>query len=358
MQSQLEMIHNNRNMKEQLSFPPHLAIQKFKEKPKARMHRTLFTEEEDRLLSLIMETQPFHNWTEVSKHFTNRNARQCRDRWTNYLNQDINNGPWSPEEDQMLATLYNQYGPKWATISKFFDKRRENNVKNRWYSDLRSSIIVLENGNARFQGHPIINCHTGKRSSANSSSKKQNRVQVNQKNITPLTSPLNQMNNNMNGFIQMNMANPPMSNVICVNTFDNFCPNYPMNCMNRCINSIPEVLPNVVATASDVILNSCNVSSCEYSSESSDCADSENDNENCSEEEAFSESETDAECESKVTENADSIHDVDVHKKNEVETIETQFDNSLFEIWNSDEDELFYQEVNLCRVNEKTISIW
>ena len=119
---------------------------------KVRGHRILFTRAEDKLLTSIMETQPFHNWNEVSKFFKNRNARQCRDRWINYLSQDINNGPWSPEEDQLLANLYNQYGPKWATIAKFFDKRRENNVKNRWYANIRNSSIILENGFAKFMG--------------------------------------------------------------------------------------------------------------------------------------------------------------------------------------------------------------
>ncbi|OHT05498.1 hypothetical protein TRFO_26770 [Tritrichomonas foetus] len=118
---------------------------------KRRMTRTLFTEEEDAKLVRIMETTEFHNWSEVASHFENRNARQVRDRWTNYLNSEINNGPWSKDEDRQLAELYNQYGPRWATISKFFVKRRENNVKNRWYANIRTNVIVVENGIARYK---------------------------------------------------------------------------------------------------------------------------------------------------------------------------------------------------------------
>ena len=119
---------------------------------KKRMTRTLFTEDEDAKLISIMQNEKFRNWSEVAKHFENRNARQVRDRWTNYLNSEINNGPWSRDEDKLLADLYNQYGPKWATISKFFDKRRENNVKNRWYSNIRTGVITLDaSGVAKFR---------------------------------------------------------------------------------------------------------------------------------------------------------------------------------------------------------------
>ena len=39
---------------------------------KVRGHRILFTRAEDKLLTSIMETQPFHNWNEVSKFFKNK----------------------------------------------------------------------------------------------------------------------------------------------------------------------------------------------------------------------------------------------------------------------------------------------
>ena len=61
-----------------------------------------------------------------------RNSRQCRDRYSNYLNPVFNNCDWSKEEDKLLADKYNAYGPKWTKIREFFPKRSANNIKNRY----------------------------------------------------------------------------------------------------------------------------------------------------------------------------------------------------------------------------------
>jgi myb proto-oncogene protein len=62
----------------------------------------------------------------------NRNVRQVKDRYNNYLHLSISNKPWSIEEDQKLVQLIQQYGKKWKKISECFDGRNEVNVKNRW----------------------------------------------------------------------------------------------------------------------------------------------------------------------------------------------------------------------------------
>jgi hypothetical protein len=56
----------------------------------------------------------------------------------NYLCPLNKNGPWTLEEDDLLARKVRELGCHWATISKCFDGRSENNVKNRWYSYVRA----------------------------------------------------------------------------------------------------------------------------------------------------------------------------------------------------------------------------
>lgn len=115
------------------SAPPTL---NFDAQSKTKKMRKLFSVEEDRLLTQIMYNQPFSTWIAVAAQIPGRSARQCRDRWANYLSPRNKNGPWSQTEDEILAEKYREYGPQWTTIAKFFDGRSENNVKNRWYTHL------------------------------------------------------------------------------------------------------------------------------------------------------------------------------------------------------------------------------
>ncbi|MDR0740922.1 MAG: hypothetical protein LBF34_04410 [Puniceicoccales bacterium] len=62
----------------------------------------------------------------------NRKARQCRERWKNYLAPDLNFSPWTRENDALLREKFNELGPKWAQIARFFPNKTDLNCKNRW----------------------------------------------------------------------------------------------------------------------------------------------------------------------------------------------------------------------------------
>jgi hypothetical protein len=66
-----------------------------------------------------------------------RSARQCRERWVNYLAPTIRSDPWTEDENRLLIDKMNELGHCWATIGHFFNGRSENDVKNRWYSHLK-----------------------------------------------------------------------------------------------------------------------------------------------------------------------------------------------------------------------------
>jgi hypothetical protein len=93
-------------------------------------------EEDVRLLEIMGHT-PVVNWDAIAQQVGGRSARQCRERWVNYLNPKIRNGPWTEDEDRLLVEKINELGHCWASIGRHFNGRSESDVKNRWYSHLR-----------------------------------------------------------------------------------------------------------------------------------------------------------------------------------------------------------------------------
>jgi hypothetical protein len=104
--------------------------------------RRPFTVEEDvRLLEIVGRSQMV-NWENIAHQMGGRSSRQCRERWVNYLNPQIRNDPWTEDEDRLLLDKINELGHSWAQIGRAFNGRSESDVKNRWYSHIKSRCSV------------------------------------------------------------------------------------------------------------------------------------------------------------------------------------------------------------------------
>jgi hypothetical protein len=93
-----------------------------------------FTPEEDLRLRDVIDRCGSKDWSIVACHMYPRNARQCRERWTNYINPAIQNIPWTPEEEALLEQKFTEFGTRWQIIAAFFPKRSKNHIKNHWLS--------------------------------------------------------------------------------------------------------------------------------------------------------------------------------------------------------------------------------
>jgi hypothetical protein len=87
--------------------------------------------DDDRLREIVGEIGT-GQWNVVADRMPPRTARQCKERWNNYINPAINNIEWTQTEDQLLEQKQAELGANWRSIAKFFATRSKNNVKNRW----------------------------------------------------------------------------------------------------------------------------------------------------------------------------------------------------------------------------------
>lgn len=91
-----------------------------------------FSELEDRKLQELVGQFGPRRWKRIAQFMPGRDARQCRDRYNNYLSPDFYNSKWTQEDDLLLYEKYKLFGPKWTKITEFFPGKNANNIKNRW----------------------------------------------------------------------------------------------------------------------------------------------------------------------------------------------------------------------------------
>lgn len=98
-----------------------------------------FTKAEDLKLIELIETYSTKSWKKIAENLPPRTARQCRDRWCNYLDPELSPEPWSPSEDKILLKLQEEVGNHWKKIKEYLPRRSKNSIKQRWIF-LRSAL--------------------------------------------------------------------------------------------------------------------------------------------------------------------------------------------------------------------------
>mmetsp|Transcript_126445 Transcript_126445/g.188671 ORF Transcript_126445/g.188671 Transcript_126445/m.188671 type:complete len:348 (+) Transcript_126445:163-1206(+) len=115
-----------------------------------------WSSEEDEMVVELVGVYGPKSWSVIAKHLKGRIGKQCRERWHNHLDPNINREPWTEEEDDLLIEKHQQLGNKWAEISKFFTGRTDNMIKNRWNSTIKRRVLgtTSKRGNKRRQKRP------------------------------------------------------------------------------------------------------------------------------------------------------------------------------------------------------------
>ncbi|XP_059290924.1 myb-related protein 306-like [Lycium ferocissimum] len=131
-----------------------------------------WTPEEDIILASYIQEHGPGNWRAVP---TNtgllRCSKSCRLRWTNYLRPGIKRRNFTEHEEKMIIHLQALLGNRWAAIASYLPQRTDNDIKNYWNTHLQKKLQKL-------QGHDDENSQKGKSSSSISKGQRERRLQT------------------------------------------------------------------------------------------------------------------------------------------------------------------------------------
>jgi hypothetical protein len=99
------------------------------------MHvRHKFSNKDDQQLTNLVQSVGNDNWDYVAKHMNGEfSARQCRERWRNYLNPQSGTTIWNDDMDNRLLEMHQHFGSNWELITKNFPGCSINTVRNRLF---------------------------------------------------------------------------------------------------------------------------------------------------------------------------------------------------------------------------------
>lgn len=98
----------------------------------------LWSAEEDKMLLSLIEVYGPSRWVEISHQLKTRTAKQCRERYHQNLRPNLNKSPISIEEGDAIKGLVAKHGFRWTLIAKLLNTNRsDNSIKNWWKTNVK-----------------------------------------------------------------------------------------------------------------------------------------------------------------------------------------------------------------------------
>jgi myb proto-oncogene protein len=105
-------------------------LKNYKELVKKEYVKGAWSQEEDAALLFYVQKYGTKNWSLIASHISQRIGKQCRSRYYNHLDPNVNQSWWEEHEDRKIIEMQSQIGNKWAVIAHSLHGRTPNGVKN------------------------------------------------------------------------------------------------------------------------------------------------------------------------------------------------------------------------------------
>lgn len=93
--------------------------------------RNTWTADEDKILASLVDKYGPKKWGVVATYLPIRNAKQCHQRWHYVLKPSISRETWTEREDYIIYHYQRLLGNKWSHIAKYLSGRTGYAVRNR-----------------------------------------------------------------------------------------------------------------------------------------------------------------------------------------------------------------------------------
>lgn len=109
---------------------------------KVGIKRGPWTPEEDEVLANFVKKEGEGRWRTLPKRAgLQRCGKSCRLRWMNYLRPSVKRGHIAPDEEDLILRLHRLLGNRWSLIAGRIPGRTDNEIKNYWNTHLSKKLI-------------------------------------------------------------------------------------------------------------------------------------------------------------------------------------------------------------------------